>query len=267
MITLCPALKVRFPGADAFDQVLAVEGRIYRNVKGRKTLRFEHAGKGYFLKIHSGVGWWEIMKNMLHGKAPVLSAKDEYEAIQALEKLGLETLSIAGYGVRGGSPAALQSFIITEEIEDVVSLEELAMEWSRNPPAPCVKRRLIEKVADIARTMHQHGVNHRDFYLCHFLLEKAWLVENDGDAEPPLHMIDLHRSQLRRTLPERWRLKDLAGLHFSSMDAGLTQRDRLRFLCRYECVGLREAVQNLSGWWAKVDSKAIHLYGKFCSKG
>jgi heptose I phosphotransferase len=263
MITLCPALQTRFAESDAFDQVLAMEGRIFRRVKGRTTLRFEHDGKGYFLKIHTGVGWGEILKNLLHGKAPTLSAKDEYEAIQALGHLGVETMKIAGFGLRGKFPASLQSFLITEEIADVISLEELAHLWSVKPPEPRFKRKLIGKVADIARTMHRHGMSHRDFYLCHFLLEKAWLVEKDGEGEPHIHVIDLHRCRIHRVLPERWRLKDLAGLHFSSMDAGLTQRDRLRFLCRYECAGIREVVQSLPGLWVKVDKKATRLYGKF----
>ena len=65
MMTLCPALQEKFSGENAFDQVFAAEGKIYRNFKGRKTLRFEYEGKGYFLKIHPGVGWGEIIKSLL----------------------------------------------------------------------------------------------------------------------------------------------------------------------------------------------------------
>ena len=262
MITLCPALQETFSGAEAFEQVLAMEGKVYRNYKGRKTLRFEHAGKGYFLKIHPGVGWREILKSLLMLKRPVLSAKDEHEAIRALEKIGVPTMTIAGYGLRGGNPARLQSFLITEEIAAAVSLEELDLEWRQQRPDPRVKRRLIRRVAEIARTMHQNGVNHRDFYLCHFLLERQWLARNDVREEPALHVIDLHRSQVRAALPQRWRLKDLAALHFSSMDAGLTTRDRLRFISAYEQRSVRAAARSLSSLWAKVDSKAARLYRK-----
>ena len=65
MMTLCPALQEKFSGDDAFEQIFATEGKIYRNFKGRKTLRFEHEGKGYFLKIHPGVGWGEVIKSLL----------------------------------------------------------------------------------------------------------------------------------------------------------------------------------------------------------
>ena len=263
MMTLCPALQEKFSGEDAFDQVFATEGKIYRNFKGRKTLRFEHDGKGYFLKIHPGVGWGEIVKSLLSLKAPVLGAKDERDAILALERIGVQTMTIAGHGTRGSSPATMQSFIITEEIADSISLEELVLEGKyKNLPAP-MKRLLIKKVAEIARTMHQNGVNHRDFYICHFLLPKSWLEQNRSDVEPPLYVIDLHRTQVRGKVPLRWLEKDMAGLHFSSLDAGLTVRDRLRFMSSYENRTFREIVKNSSGFWAMIDRKAIKLYKKF----
>lgn len=262
-ITLCPALQDKFVGEDAFEQVFAMDGKIYRNFKGRKTLRFEHGGKGYFLKIHPGVGWGDILKTLSNLNVPVLSAKDEYKAIQALEKICVQTMIIAGYGFRGSNPARLQSFIITEEIADAISLEELVLDLKEQPLTPCMKRALVRKVADIARAMHRNGVNHRDFYICHFLLPKTWLAQKNSDDDPPLHVIDLHRSQVRSSISLRWLLKDLAGLHFSSMDAGLTMRDRLRFICVYENRTVRQVIKHLPGFWGKVDRKAIKLYKKY----
>ena len=262
-ITFCPALQDKFTGEDAFEQVFAMDGKIYRNFKGRKTLRFEHGGRGYFLKIHPGVGWGDSLKTLSNLNIPVLSAKDEYEAIQALEKICVQTMTIAGYGFRGSNPARLQSFIITEEIADAVSLEELVLDLKEQPLTPRMKRALVRKVADIARAMHQNGVNHRDFYICHFLLPKTWLAQKNRGDDPPLHVIDLHRSQVRSNISLRWLLKDLAGLHFSSMDAGLTMRDRLRFICYYENRSVREVVKHLPGFWGKVDRRAIKLYKKY----
>ncbi len=262
-MTLCSALQDKFFGEDAFEQILAMDGKIYRNFKGRKTLRFEHEGKGYFLKIHPGVGWQEILSTLLNFKVPVLSAKDEYEAILALGKIGVQTMTIAGYGLRGSNPAKLQSFIITKEIENAVSLEELVLDSQLPTPTPVMKRAIIKKVAEIARAMHRNGVNHRDFYICHFLLPMNWLVMEKVDDDPPLHVIDLHRTQVRSRIPVRWLLKDLAGLHFSSMDAGLTMRDRLRFICCYENKTVRQVVNDLPGSWGKIDRKAAKLYRKF----
>ena len=263
MMTLCPALQKKFSGENAFDQVFATEGKIYRNFKGRKTLRFEHDGKGYFLKIHPGVGWGEVIKSLLSLKTPVLGARDEHDAILALERIGVQTMTIAGYGTRGSSPATMQSFIITEEIEDSMSLEELVLEGKYQALSPLMKRSLIKKVAEIARMMHQNGINHRDFYICHFLLPKRWLEQKLGDVEPPLYVIDLHRTQVRTRVPLRWLEKDLAGLHFSSMDAGLTIRDRLRFIRCYENRSLSASIKKPRRFWSLIDKKAIKLYLKF----
>jgi len=71
--------------------------------------------------------------------------------------------------------------------------------------------------------MHENGANHRDYYLCHFLLD---LPENDLN-QMKLYMIDLHRMQLRRKTPLRWTVKDIAGLYFSSMDIGIKRGDSL----------------------------------------
>ena len=263
MMTLCPALQEKFPGENAFDQVFATEGKIYRNFKGRKTLRFEHDGKGYFLKIHPGVGWGEIIKSFLSLKSPVLGAKDERDAILALERIGVQTMTIAGYGARGSNPATKQSFLITEEIEDSISLEELVIDGKYQTLSPKRKRALIKKVAEIARIMHQNGVNHRDFYLCHFLLPAKWLQQEQSDFDPPLYVIDLHRTQVRSVVPTRWLEKDLAGLHFSSMDAGMTSRDRLRFISCYKGLPVNQVIGELKGLWSKVDRKSINLYKKF----
>ncbi len=263
MITLCPALKNKFCGEDAFEQVFATQGEIFRDFKGRKTLRFEHEGKGYFLKIHPGIGWGEIVKTLLNFKIPVLGAKDEHDAILALERIGVQTMTIAGYGVRGSNPASMQSFIITEEIEASISLEDLVLNKKDYPLTVRMKRSLIRKVAEISRTMHQNGVNHRDFYLCHFLLPVKWLQDETNPSDPPLYVIDLHRTQVRERLPKRWLEKDLAGLHFSSMDASLTFRDHLRFISVYHALEVRSAIHSQTDLWKRIDRKSLKLYKKF----
>jgi heptose I phosphotransferase len=110
--------------------------------------------------------------------------------------------------------------------------------------------------------MHGSGVNHRDFYLCHFLLSRSWL-DTGSRIDPPLYLIDLHRGQVRRRVPRRWVEKDLAGLYFSSMDAGLTRRDHLRFITCYENRSVRQVASASSGPWQRIDRMAARLYRKF----
>ncbi len=221
--------------ADAF----AVQGLVRKEIpgRGRRTLRFELQGRGYFLKLHWGVGWGEIFKNLASGRLPVLGAGPEWRALQRLPKLGIETMRLEAYGREGWNPARQRSFVVTRELESTVSLERYCADWKQNPPEPRRKWRLIERVALITRKLHQGGLNHRDLYLCHFLLQLPW----SGAADDlHLYLIDLHRVQQRRRVPLRWRAKDLGSLWFSALEIGLTRRDLLRFLRTYFDAPLRE---------------------------
>ncbi|HKY01390.1 MAG TPA: lipopolysaccharide core heptose(I) kinase RfaP, partial [Burkholderiales bacterium] len=228
-----------------------MQGELYRHVEGRRTLRFERDHRSFFIKIHAGVGWGEIFKNLLTLRLPVIGARNEYLAIRYLENLGLAAPKMMAYAEIGRNPAARRSLIVTEDLGDSISLEDLCRNWPQQPPDFVAKQRLIEEVADIARRLHVSGANHRDFYLCHFLRRAA-----DGR----LYLIDLHRAQIRKRVPRRWLVKDLAGLYFSSMDVGLTQRDRLRFMKRYSGKTTRDMFGKDRGLWAAVVERGQRLY-------
>ena len=245
------------------DWARTVAGRaspqdVYRNKEGRKTLRFEQGGRSFFLKLHSGVGWAEIIKNLLQGRLPVVGAANEYHAVQALERIGVDTLSVAAYTSTGRNPAARQSLLVTDDLVGTVSLEDYCANWAAVPPEPRVRLRLILKLADSARRMHGAGINHRDFYICHFHLDESSLAEQS----PRCYLIDLHRAQIRGRTPRRWRIKDLAGLYFSAMDCGLTRRDLLRFIHHYSEGGLRRALGEDARLWRQVERRAWQLYRK-----
>jgi heptose I phosphotransferase len=245
---------------DPFDAAQAQQGEIYRDKEGRRTLRFELAERGYFLKLHQCVGWKEIFKNLLQGRLPVLGAANEYRAIQALEKLRIDTLAVAGYGCRGLNPATRLSFLITDELTNVLSLEDFCGSWPQQPPGFALKRKLIERVADIARRMHGAGINHRDFYLCHFMLDLQAPANADNIASKPLHLMDLHRAQLRKTVPLRWQIKDLGGLYYSALDIGLCKRDVFRFMRAYRQQNLRTLLRNEAPLWRSVAQRARQIY-------
>ena len=76
--------KRLWAGRDAFDAVEALQGEVYRELEGRRTLRTEVEGEGFFVKIHRGIGWGEIFKNLFTAKLPVLGAGQEWRAIQRL---------------------------------------------------------------------------------------------------------------------------------------------------------------------------------------
>lgn len=259
MMELCPDLGKFFKGAGAFDEILNLQGKVYRQHKNRTTLRFVSDGKGYFVKIHRRIGWGEILKNIFSLKWPVVSARNELNAINKCEQLGIATMKIAGFGERGVPPVRLESFLITEELENTISLEKFCSDWKNNPPDFRLKAALIRKVAGIARILHRNGVNHRDFYICHFLLD---LKSNPSSSTFNLYLIDLHRVQIRKHTPRRWVIKDLSGLFFSSMDIGLTKRDLFRFMKAYSGKPLRSIFKEDLYFWRQVLDRAVKLYKK-----
>jgi heptose I phosphotransferase len=242
------------PDTDLFDQMMAMRGEVFRNKEGRRTQRVLIGNEYYFLKQHTGIGWKEIFKNLVQGRLPVLGAYNEYAAIQQLTQLAIPTMRIRGYGSRGLNPACQHSFILTDELSHTVSLEDYSKEWKTKPPELAIKRALISKVAQMARTMHQNGMNHRDFYICHFLLCLQSL------PNLKLYLIDLHRAQLRKKVPKRWLIKDLAGLYFSSKAIGLTQTDLLRFLKHYTQQSLRAILTTEKNFWEQVIQRGDQLY-------
>lgn len=246
---------------DPFQFLEQQEGTVFRQLEGRCTKRIELSGEGYFVKIHRGVGWLEIIKNLVQFRLPVTSARNEFDATQRLQALGVNTLTVEAYGRQGRNPARTASFLVTRELTNTVSLEDHCAHWAESPPPVKLKRRLIRAIADISRTMHGNGICHRDFYLCHFHLHLDSLVATDGSL-PKLTLIDLHRALVKNRLTQRWKEKDLAGLYFSSLHTGLTDRDRLRFVRTYSGVSLRSALGTQRRFWKRVVSKGRDLYRK-----
>lgn len=239
---------------------MALRGESFRHQEGRLTQRIKLGEKTYFIKQHTGVGWKEIFKNVLQLRWPVISAKNEWAAIEKLHLFGIPAPIVAAYGQRGLNPAHLQSFILMEELAPVISLEDLGQSWKTSPPSMALKLRLIKEVARIARLLHQNGLNHRDFYICHFLLDISHGLQHIEAHPLKLYLIDLHRAQLRRLTPERWIIKDLAGLYFSSKDLGLTQRDWYRFIRIYREKPLRDTLTREKNFWQRVKIRGEQLY-------
>ncbi|XXF08510.1 lipopolysaccharide core heptose(I) kinase RfaP [Pseudomonas sp. D2-3] len=266
-LILAEPFKSLWAGKDAFREVEGLQGQVYRELEARRTLRTEVAGRGYFVKIHRGVGWGEIVKNLVTARLPVLGAGQEWKAIQRLHEAGVSTMNAVAYGERGGNPAQQHSFIITEELAPTTDLEQLTMGWADQPPAPTLKWALIRRVAQMTGGMHAAGVNHRDCYICHFMLH----TDTPFDAEDfRLSVIDLHRAQVRQGVPKRWRDKDLAGLYFSALGIGLTRRDLLRFLKAYFGVvdsrPLRQILQDEAALLRWLQGKAGRLRARYTRK-
>lgn len=240
---------------DVFAEVFALEGEEFRNVKNRRTFRIEVDGKGFFVKIHRGIGWKEIIKNLLQFKLPVTGAGNEYRALEKLNSLGIATMETAAFAERNFNPAGKESFLITRELTDVVSLEDLVKEIQLSFP---LKKALILALGESSGKMHRAGINHRDCYICHYLLHR----ETADSGFPRLSVIDLHRAQMRKKVPFRYQVKDVAGLLFSSFDVPLSKMDVWRFIKAYSGRSLREELREKRRFYHAVYRTALKLYQK-----
>lgn len=233
-----------------------VDATVHRIQPGRKTISFVYHDQTYFAKIHTGVGWKEIFKNIFQLRWPVLGARTEWNALLKLRALGIDAPIPVAFGSKGIHPARLKSFIVMRGLMDTINLEDYFR--SEGSVHFALKHYLIKTVAKMARTLHENGMNHRDFYLCHFLVDKKSLHQ----PNPTVYLIDLHRAQIRSKIPLRWRVKDIGGLYFSTMDLPFTQRDYLRFMQTYTQKSLRRMLNENQFFWRWVVRRGKRLKAK-----
>lgn len=273
MIYIREDLKEIFPRSWTVDDFLRINGNVVKQVIAeRKTISFTRQGRGFFLKAHFGVGWKEIGKNLLQLRLPVLGAKNEWEGIRALERVGIHTMKIAAFGQEGRNPARRKSFIITDALQYTEDLESWLPTATGNHGdhvALRLKWSVIREVARISRKLHTNGINHRDFYLCHLRIDLKSLFRDPDQLK--IYVMDLHRVAIRRQTPTRWLVKDIAGLLYSALHAfhkiSLTRNDFLRFVNVYDDVCWRQSLIKNRHFWKKVLQRVIRTHRKSCASG
>jgi heptose I phosphotransferase len=251
------ALRQVFSASDdeaLFAAFMQLQGKAFRDVTGRKTMQVVLGDQSYFIKQHFGVGWDEIFKNFLSFKKPVLGAMTEVSAIKKCAEIGIPTTPLVAYGQKGCNPAAQLSFLLTEDLGDIISLEDLCANWQSVPPEPAFKRMLVVALAKLAAKLHSAGLCHRDFYLCHFVIQKQTFAA--GKLE--LVLIDLHRMLQNQLSDGQAVMKDIAGLIFSAKDCGFNAQDWALFQQHY--------LPQSEKFWQQVEARAEKLYAKFHSQ-
>jgi heptose I phosphotransferase len=236
---------------DAFAFFAGLDGEVFRALESRRTFAVTLGGRRYFVKVHRGTGVGEILKNLLQLRLPVTSARNEWQALNRLKDLGIQVPVVAAYGKRGVLPQTSESFIVTEDVGTQLNLEDLTLDWLKKPPSFRDKYALIREVASISRLMHGNGICHRDFYICHFMVQ--------GDNGKQLTLIDLHRALVKNNLGMRWIIKDVGSLYFSAMAIGLTRRDLLRYIRAYSGSTLRMELGKNDSFWKQVKARADRL--------
>jgi len=212
-----------------FDDFMKVEGNeTITKKRGRTvvTLKYDD-GRKLYLKRHTKTKLFDSIKELLRYGKPTSNAGLEWNAISELRNYGIQTMPALAMGEKFRWRFwEKQSFLLTEEIKDGVSVEKILE--SKPDLSFNVRRKLAERIGKIGRKLHQAGFVHRDFYLGHFY------VVGDLNQKYQLHLIDLQRVMPGAKIYNRWSLKDISALYFSSLTLKEVSRtDRLRFLFNY----------------------------------
>jgi len=255
-IFLNKELESLFLSGDPFLLAEDIQGEVFRQTANRITKEFSFEGNKYFIKLHYGVGWKEIFKNLIKLRAPTLGAFPEWKALKKLKSLGIDCPEPVGFYSKGINPSNIRSFIVTRSLINTISIEEALNKGKFQDLDFLTKKRFIEKVALISRNLHNNGINHRDYYLCHFH------VDSNLDVEKEIYLIDLHRAQLRTFVPTRWASKDVGGLFHSAMGFKLTERDFYRFIKTYFQCSLKEALGAHSKFIRASKDRAFRMFMK-----
>ena len=216
-------------GWNTFERMMTLEGQVARRQGARETVRLEindgrndspASPQAFYIKRYGPPPWREFWKPLLKFTRPIVGARVEWEAMLAFHRLGIPTMTPVMFGQSGR-----RSFVLTESLEGYVKLTEwIDAHCQSAAAADDAYRTAIDMLAPLTRSMHEAGVHHQDYYLCHVLVPE--------EVGPPgLHIIDLGRARVRRRLGARWRVKDLAQLDYSADAVGAL--GRLRFLRRY----------------------------------
>ncbi|MDD3117879.1 MAG: lipopolysaccharide kinase InaA family protein [Victivallales bacterium] len=156
-----------------------------------------------YIKRYLPIPWREKLKNMLTLKPYNFDAIHEWNALHRFLELGMNTMTpMAAARFADG-----RSCNLTLGITDYVRASELFAGF--DPEKDSERRlRLIGRIARLAGRMHAAGIAHQDFYLVHFFVKP--------DEDDNVYLIDLQRMIFQPKLARRWRIKDLAQLHFSA---------------------------------------------------
>jgi heptosyltransferase-2 len=196
--------------------------------KYRTRLQFEinSPPATLFLKRYDAPPISVQFKNWLSARSRKSCAALNLEPTNELASAGISTPKIVSYGEQWGSWLEKRSFVITEKIPNAESLERKLPDCFNAPLTVenlKSRRNFITRLAAFIKKFHETEYRHRDLYFSHIF------YADNGQ----FYLIDLARAFKPRIFAERFRLKDIAQVHYSASARYFSKTDRLRFYFTY----------------------------------
>jgi len=152
----------------------------------------------------------------------------EWRNIGRVAAAGVPTLTPVALGEKMRGIFERRSFVVTEAIPGE-SLERWVpahlgpggdVDWRE-------RRRLVEGLAFLVRTLHGARLIHRDLYLSHIF------ISHNRDGRAVFRLIDLQRVFRPVLRWRRWQVKDLSALDYSTPIRCVPTTERIRFMRHY----------------------------------
>ncbi|GMR21473.1 MAG: lipopolysaccharide kinase InaA family protein [Gammaproteobacteria bacterium] len=169
-------------------------------------------------------------RSLRHPLKGVATYELEWQAICRYQAHHIATLTPVYFASRR-QHGHQQTILITEALNDYISLEQWVAGWQQgSQPGRQQRIQVINAVAKLMAQMHACHFQHNSLYPKHLFLSKALLHAGHIPGEADVRIIDLESNQWRWR-KQRARLRDLDSLNRYSSPWSLT--DRARFLQAY----------------------------------
>jgi Lipopolysaccharide kinase (Kdo/WaaP) family len=231
-----------FAGPDWLDRIMSIEltDRLFKK-QGRSIARWtlsSNDGRTFvvFLKRHFVLPRRHGILAVLFPRKAWSPGMQEWEHLEWAQKQGLLVPRAMAAGELVDPHGRIQSFIAIAELTDRLPLHE-AVPLAERYLAPAEfarwKQSLSDELVRLSVAFHGRQVFHKDWYFCHFYVDRADTQRVPDTWADRVAVIDLHR-MARHPLTGLWRkAKDLAQLLYSSDVPGVTDEDRRGFWARY----------------------------------
>lgn len=182
--------------------------------------RFEtDSGIAYFIKRQEN----HVYREWRHGFMPAATFEREFRNLLRFRKLSIPTLELVYFGQRRNN-GHLQAILLTRELQGFLPLDATSLQKNSLKTNLEFRKRLILRIADVIRQMHDAHMQHNCLYPKHIFVKQ--LPDNSIDVR----LIDLEKAKWR-PFRKQAMLRDLETLQRHAQ--GWSRTDRLRLFLAY----------------------------------
>lgn len=200
------------------DSTLAIDGEAITRSDFSYLLRAQLDEGVFYIKVYSKAG--KFLRRFL-GRSRL---RGEWENLLFFQSLGISTAPVIAYGEERRWGMFNRGILVTAEVRGAIDLEKMSQSTQRLSNVAC-RRHIMNRIADIAATLHSAGFIHNDLKWRNILI--------GPESEPRVYLIDCPVGRVMfGPLRSRGITKDLACLDKVGRRV-LSRTDRLRFYQAY----------------------------------